>query len=733
MNPEIFKTVTPTLSFSHRPNVQEGVLGALQALENLSLDAKTPHQQDGLTFTTKFEPVTTLNGLILTVSVKSEKGAELSGPIELKYATDLKDMKMMSNGFQSWSQAREFDSKSRIQKIQSTIAWYTQFHLQGDYSFFEHSGDKGFIHSSSYTHFRDVKNNVTFLGSLAEESGYTYFKSDFNANALTIYKDATGKVLQPNQEIEIIKVLVLHGKDQERAFWDTYSSYFKDERTISGNENPKRHVSGWTSWYYHYDHVTEEIVHKNLDAIVHYKYPIDIFQIDDGYQLAIGDWLEVNNKFPGGMKELAAKIKSHGIMAGLWLAPYAVGFNSRIVKDHPEWILKEEHDSSKMVVAGPNWGGFYALDLYNDGARDYIRHVFDVVLNKWGFDMVKLDFLFAAAMIPQRGKSRGEIMTDAMEFLREVVGPNKIILGCGVPLGPSWRKVDYCRIGSDVAPWWEDTKLRLLHVRERVSTVNSLHSTLNRWGMSDSMFGNDPDVMILRSKNNKLKPDEKYTLCVLNNVLGALVFISDDVSEYTEEEHMLYAATFPKVQAKVNTVIEIRDEVYFVQFKATNAQGQEHFYTTYSNLSGDKETIYLPEATKDTHVLFATDNDLHTNKPDKKQALFYLPSAPVQLKGRESKTFLHIPAPGSGDVHLLGSTGHIVPGTELTNITRQDNDIKVDFVANRARASKVFVGLDDCRRKPEGSFTVNGKPAVWDIFNVSGSESGAKVYAAVVE
>jgi hypothetical protein len=81
--------------------------------------------------------------------------------------------------------------------------------------------------------------------------------------------------------------------------------------------------------------------------------------------------------------------------------------------------------------------------------------VFDTVLNKWGFDMVKLDFLFAAAMIPQRGKSRGEIMTDAMEFLREVVGPNKIILGCGVPLGPSWRKVDYCRIGSDVAPWWE--------------------------------------------------------------------------------------------------------------------------------------------------------------------------------------------------------------------------------------------------------------------------------------
>jgi hypothetical protein len=245
------------------------------------------------------------------------------------------------------------------------------------------------------------------------------------------------------------------------------------------------------------------------------------------------------------------------------------------------------------------------------------------------------------------------------------------------------------------------------------------------------MFGNDPDVMILRSKSNKLKPDEKYTLCILNNILGALVFISDDVSEYTEEEHMLYSATFPKVQAKVHTVIELRDEVYFVQFRAVNADGQEHLYTTYTNLSGDKQTIYLPEASADTHLLFATDNDLHTDHPDKKEALFYLPSAPAHLKTHESKTFLHIPSPGSKDIHLLGTTGHIVPGTELANISRHGNDIKVDFVANRVRKSKVLVGLDDCRRNPEGSFTLNGKPAIWETFAVSGSE-GAKVHAAIV-
>lgn len=83
-----------------------------------------------------------------------------------------------------------------------------------------------------------------------------------------------------------------------------------------------------------------------------------------------------------------------------------------------------------------------------------MKTVFDTVLNTWGFGLVKLDFLFAAAMVPRLGKTRGEIMWDAITLLREVVGDN-IILGSGVPLASAWGRVSYCRIGSDVSPWWE--------------------------------------------------------------------------------------------------------------------------------------------------------------------------------------------------------------------------------------------------------------------------------------
>lgn len=74
------------------------------------------------------------------------------------------------------------------------------------------------------------------------------------------------------------------------------------------------------------------------------------------------------------------------------------------------------------VTCGINWGGFYALDIEVPEVKNYIKHFFDVILNDWGFDLVKLDFLYAAAIIPNHGKSRGQLMCEAMDFLRECVG-----------------------------------------------------------------------------------------------------------------------------------------------------------------------------------------------------------------------------------------------------------------------------------------------------------------------
>ncbi|KAI9317550.1 glycoside hydrolase superfamily [Dichotomocladium elegans] len=393
-------------------------------------------------------------GYILSFCITARKAIEFV-QLEAKYNFDVGGQRMLANGFQSWSQAREMGADDRIPAIRQTVSKMTQYNLQGDYDFFPHSGERGHIHSSSYTHFRDAQNNIQFMGSLSEQHGYTYFKANFDNNTLSIYKDIKGKRMDPNTSIELIRVFMVEGQD-EAHMWDLYANFFHDQRALKGDTH-LRHVNGWTSWYNYYGDVSESIVLENLDALQKFKYPINIFQIDDGFQAAIGDWLSINNKFSSDLSFLTEKIRAAGYTPGLWLAPYAVGRTSRLATDHPDWLVKDP-ETGESVLAGPNWGGFFALDIYNLEARKYLKNVFDTVLHKWGFGMVKLDFLFAAAMIPRNGKSRGEIMWDAMQFARELTGSDKLLLGCGVPLAYAWRTADYCRIGSDVAPWWEGEK-----------------------------------------------------------------------------------------------------------------------------------------------------------------------------------------------------------------------------------------------------------------------------------
>ena len=46
----------------------------------------------------------------------------------------------------------------------------------------------------------------------------------------------------------------------------------------------------WCSWYHYFTGVTEADVIENLDAMARLDLPIDVVQLDDGYQTGIGDW-----------------------------------------------------------------------------------------------------------------------------------------------------------------------------------------------------------------------------------------------------------------------------------------------------------------------------------------------------------------------------------------------------------------------------------------------------------
>ena len=197
------------------------------------------------------------------------------------------------------------------------------------------------------------------------------------------------------------------------------------------------------------------------------------------------------------------------------------------------------------------------------------------MLNEWGYDLVKLDFLYAAAPYGSDTETRAARMIRAMELLRRLCG-DKLILGCGVPIMPAFGLVDYCRIGCDVGLDWDDKPhMRLAH-RERVSTRQSIRNTVFRRELSGRAWINDPDVFFLREKNLKLSDQQKYMLATVNSVLGGVLLHSDNMAEYG-----------PVARAQYAQLLRNRDAVNIEVEKDL-----EHFSLSYE-LDGRRMTVKI--------------------------------------------------------------------------------------------------------------------------------------------
>src|SRR5262249_25503229 len=67
--------------------------------------------------------------------------------------------------------------------------------------------------------------------------------------------------------------------------------------------------TGWCSWYCFGARVTAAQVLGNLDFIAREVPSLRYVQIDDGYQPAMGDWLETGKAFGGGVHDVLRQIR----------------------------------------------------------------------------------------------------------------------------------------------------------------------------------------------------------------------------------------------------------------------------------------------------------------------------------------------------------------------------------------------------------------------------------------
>lgn len=438
------------------------------------------------------------------------------------------------NGYNSWTDSIERPIHDRmwgLTRVSRRIVDKYVLDGSGDYRFVEEDPRRGHMHGFGYGYLRQG-DEVLMFGSLDEDSGLTLIRENADEQTITFVKEPPARVLSAGTRRTVLSLAVTGG-----TLEDALSRWLK----LAGVSCRKaRPIVGYSSWYRHYDRIDEWKLEQDLAGVASVLggFELDgidpVFQIDDGYA-KVGDWLECDReRFPHGMAELAAHAREAGLLPGLWLAPFVCSRESRLFSDHPDWLLLD--DDKKPVMTGDHWGGAFALNLRNQKVREYLRTVLKTITEKWGFKLLKLDFLYAACMVPHDGMNRGELIADALDLLRQNVGDDVRLLFCGVPLVSAFGRCEYCRIGCDVGLDWDDKPhMRILH-RERVSTKWSLANARGRAHLDARAFRCDPDIMHLREEGVSFTEEQRKTMFDIDTTCGGVLFTSDDMSSWDSEQ-----------------------------------------------------------------------------------------------------------------------------------------------------------------------------------------------------
>jgi alpha-galactosidase len=451
---------------------------------------------------------------------------------------DASATRFLRHGWQSWSNTvgRELDGAG--EPPFPSGPWLRGMH----HCVGQAPDDRTGWHESALVSVAEDAHGRVCLAGVIEQglgSGVVYWQRD--AHGIRVEVEIRVEApLAPGASLELEQIHLALGQNADRLL----ENYAHELGQANGARTAGPFQAGWCSWYQFFHAVSEEDLLRNLEALTRRRaeIPIDVVQLDDGYQRAVGDWLETNEKFPRGLAPLAQEIRAAGFRAGIWTAPFCVAPESRLFESHPEWLLRQG-DTLHRGLVHREWsasGDIHVLDTSRD---DVTRHLMRTAaaLAGMGFSYQKLDFLYTAAMQADAADpaiTRARRLRRGLEAIREGAGDETFLLGCGCPIGPAVGIVDGMRIGADTAPHWHVRGESVVRGLEPAlpAVANALRGIQTRAWMHRRLWQNDPDCLMVRTRDTELSADEATTLAGAIALSGGMVMLSDDVAGLTDDE-----------------------------------------------------------------------------------------------------------------------------------------------------------------------------------------------------
>ena len=296
--------------------------------------------------------VKTVDGAHHQVVIKAKKHLRLvNAAIDDVLKLNESDLVFL-NGYQSWTDTMEANltfKERNVKKLPKLLNNMFAFDRYGDTLLYDY--DKNKLHGYDVFYVKGEKEFFSY--SLNYKKAYLIYEIDKKAKGLSLISACANLALNEGEEF------VLFDYYQFDDFKEGLNSFNSIHPLKDTNK-----VFGYTSWYNYYQNINEAIILRDLKGL---DARFNLFQIDDGYEAKVGDWLDIDKeKFPNGLKGIVDEIHEKGYKAGIWLAPFVAEEKSKLFSEHNDYFKKE---NGECVKCGANWSGFYALDFENDDAK----------------------------------------------------------------------------------------------------------------------------------------------------------------------------------------------------------------------------------------------------------------------------------------------------------------------------------------------------------------------------
>ncbi len=336
--------------------------------------------------------------------------------------------------------------------------------------------------------------------------------------SLEVVLDAKGLEIAPGQTWALEGFFVAKGPDRN-ALLSRLAEQIVKNHPVRAVEKPP---AGWCSWYCFGPRVTAENVRTNLDVIAKDVPLLKDIQLDDGYQAAMGDWLEAGKAFGGGVQEVLAEVRQKGFEPAIWVAPFVAERESKLFRQHPDWFVKDDAGrplaSDRVTFGGWRRGPWYALDGTHPEVQAHLESLFRTMRNDWHCTYFKLDANFWGAIHGGRfhdpNATRIEAYRRGMEAIRKGAG-DAFLLGCNHPIWPSLGLIDGSRSSGDIKRTWP-------------TFAKTARENLSRNWQNGALWWNDPDCVVL---SGNLSDAEYQFHATSIFASGGLILSGDDLTK----------------------------------------------------------------------------------------------------------------------------------------------------------------------------------------------------------